>query len=460
MAEPALSIVETTIGNVEAEIALLGAMLRDPKVIDQIVDRLNGEDFADPFLGHIFGTIAREHSLGRALNPVTLRPFLEKEPAFEELGGWPWLASIGTNSTVVIAAHEGARQIAEFAQRRRLIEGLREAINQAADPDQPVEQVIELADTALTSARSGDEGRGEHSGADCIKSVIESFDKPVSGVECDIIPSIDKLLGPLRPGHLVIGAGRPGMGKTATAISYALGAAANGHGVLFISLEMRADELGERMTADICLPAQIPYAAIRDRKLNSAQRREVCRAHATVDEMPLVIVDKAGLSVSGVRTIVRRWARRMAARGQKLELVIVDYLQLMQGTTRGQDRYQIITEASIALKALAKEADVAVLALSQLSRKVEERGDKRPMMSDLRESGQIEQDADAILFFLRDEYYLRAAEPPQNHPLRIEWEGKLREAERKIEFICAKRRNGSTGSEVGTFHYEYQAVRG
>jgi replicative DNA helicase len=454
----ALSVIEKQIGNVEAEMGIISAALCEARVVDSLADTLAAEDFSDPFLGHVYGLIVREHSLGRPVNPVTVRPYLEQEPAFRELGGLAWLADLTASSMSVMAAKGNAQQVRDFAARRRLIEGLREAIDQAGDLDRDVEESIAWADDVLSTARDGERATGEHSGADCVRSVIEKFDEPVTGVECGTIPSIDKLLGPIRPGHFVVGAGRPGMGKTATAISYAIGAARNGHGVLFVSLEMGAEELGERMAADLCAHIGVPYSRIRDRSLSPDQKREVCRAFDEVQDMPLQIVDRSGLRVSQLRTMVKRWKRRMAARGQSLELVIVDYLQLMR-PDRKADRYEAITEISQALKEIAKEHKVGVFALSQLSRAVEQRADKRPMLSDLRESGQIEQDADAVLFFLRAEYYLRLVDP-RDDAERIEWESALERCRGQIEFICAKRRNGATGSLTGEFRYEFQAVRG
>jgi replicative DNA helicase len=450
---------ERPVANVEAELAVISAMLCEPSVIDRVADRLKAEHFADKFLGFVYGTILREFSLGRALNPVTLRPFLEKEPAFTDLGGWDWLAGLGASSVSALAATSSASQIIDMAQRRTLIEGLRETIIAANDYEQPVEKLIERADEVISSARDSEHGRGEYSAAECVQLVIDGFDTPVHGVTCGNILSIDSLLGPMRPTHLVIGAGRPGMGKTATAVSYSLGAASRGHGVLFVSVEMGGEELGERMAADLCLEHRIPYEKIRDRTLTPDQKREVCRAFARLKQLPLQVIDKPGVTITQLRTMVRRWARRYEARGHKLELVIVDYLQLMRAD-RKMDRYEAVTEISRSLKEIAKEHGVAVFALAQLSREVEKRPSKRPQLSDLRDSGQIEQDADAVLFFLRDEYYLKDTEPPEGHEDRAKWEKLMQAAQGRIEFICAKRRNGPSGSLKGEFLYHFQAVRG
>lgn len=448
------------IANAEAETALIGAMLCDPKIVDAVADTLAPEDFSVSLLASIFSVIVREQSLGRALNAVTLRPFFQEDPEFIELGGFSWLVDLTANMASLIGARSFAQQVADLASRRRLVEGLQATIASAADYEKSVEMLAGEAEEAIAGAADARADTYERSAAECLDMVIGGFDEPLGGVLCGAIPSIDTLLGPIRPSHLVIGAGRPGMGKTASAVSYAIGAAERGHGVLFVSLEMSAEQLAERMTADLCLDKRIPYDAITGRKLDMLQRREVCRARDKIADLPLEIVDRSSLTLPQLRALVRRWRRRYAARGVKLELLIVDYLQLMTGDRR-MDRIQVVSEISRGLKEIAKENGLGVLALSQLSRKVEERADKRPMLSDLRESGTIEQDADAVLFFLRDEYYLRqTGEPTFGDPGFEEWQKKLDVCQGRIEFIVAKKRHGTTGSKIGEFLGHFQAVRG
>jgi replicative DNA helicase len=252
------------------------------------------------------------------------------------------------------------------------------------------------------------------------------------------------------PKHLVIVAGRPSMGKSAVASSYALGAASAGHGVLFVSLEMSAEELGERIAADLCFDSavQVPYSAITDGRVTNEQGRQIARAYERLQSIPLSIVDLASCTIAKLNAIVRRHSRRMAAQGKKLDLVIVDYLQLVRPDRHTENRTQEITQVSIGLKAIAKEHGVAVMALAQLSRSVESRADKRPIMADLRESGQIEQDADAIMFLYRPEYYLKQSEPLETDH-RPKWESMMDDARGKIEFIVAKRRRGCTAHHTG-----------
>jgi replicative DNA helicase len=249
--------------------------------------------------------------------------------------------------------------------------------------------------------------------------------------------------------------------NTAVAVSYALGSAQNGHGVLFATLEMSSRELAGRMAADMCYRdgRGIPYGAIRKGSLDEWQRKQVTRAGQHMCTLPFQVVEKGNLTTGRLNMLIRRHKRRMEAKGQKLELVVVDYLQLMRPDRRGS-KYEDVSEVSMALKAMAMDHGVAIMALAQLSRLVEQRPDKRPQLSDLRDSGQIEQDADVVLFLLREEYYLRLTEPDESDPKRAGWEASMDTARNRIEFIVAKRRNGETGTAIGQFHGAFQAVRG
>jgi replicative DNA helicase len=245
------------------------------------------------------------------------------------------------------------------------------------------------------------------------------------------------------------------------ALSYGRGVASAGDGVLFVSHEMNRRQLAGRLAAELCFDRErVPYHAIRDRRLNDADKRRVVEAWSAIKALPMAIADKVDPSTGALASLVRSQARRFAARGQKLRLVIVDYLQLMRPSTPTHSRYEIITEVSIALKKIATDNDVAVMALAQLSREVEKRHDKRPDLADLKESGQIEQDADSVVFLHRPEYYLAKSRPPEHDEKYPAWERDM-EAERgRIEFILAKQRHGAVGVSVGTFYGVYQAVRG
>lgn len=456
MNAPALRIATST--PIEAEYAILGKLVSDNRRIDAVADIITQEDFADPFFGHIFGLIVSEYSQGRPANPVTLRPLLISHPSFAEIGGDAFLAQLQLVETLIVPAVATAKQIAATARKRRLIEGLTES----AAIDGTAEQIIDAADQAIVTAAHSATSAIEMTGAACVDRLVKAYEQPKHGVKCTIIEPLDSLLGPLRRKQLVIMAGRPGMGKTACALSYALGAAQGGHGVLFISLEMGGEELAGRMSADLSFTGRsgVPLDDILADNPTRATIAATVDAADRLRDMPLSIVDTGKMTLGRLNMIVRRHKRRMAAKGEALELVVVDYLQLLSTDDRSRSNYETVSEISRTLKAIAKDNDVAILALAQLSREVEKRQDKRPQLSDLRDSGQIEQDADAVLFLVRPEYYLRTDEPAKHDPKRAEWEQALAACENEIEFICAKRRNGRTGTAKGHFYARFQAVRG
>jgi replicative DNA helicase len=269
------------------------------------------------------------------------------------------------------------------------------------------------------------------------------------------------LVGGFDDGHLVVLAGRPGMGKTAVACGIAKGVAQEGEGVLFVSLEMKARELSQRVACDLCYTGRhgIPFDRIVNATVSREELRYLARATSEAASLPLTIVDAGEVSMARLALSVRRHKRRFKAKGQDLKVVIIDYLQLLKASKNAKSPYERVSEISMGLKALAKDAGVCIIALAQLSRGVEQRDDKRPTLSDLRDSGQIEQDADAVMFLYREEYYLANKKPKKQDQLP-EWERGMAECRDRIEFILAKRRNGRTGQRSGWYFSEYQAVRG
>lgn len=445
--------------NLSAEADMLGLLLNDNALVDAVADHLGAHDFHEPLHERIYQAILAEVASGNAANPATLRPMFVNDPAIEELGGPSYLARLTGESPLLMNSRDLAKHLAELGARRRMRDGLMDAVHGCADLSITRSELVADADAALIPASGGDVREG--TAAQCLAELIEGFDQPIAGVRSISIPSLDELHGPMEPSQLIILAGRPGMGKTGVGITYALGAAAAGHGVLFISLEMNRQQLAGRMAADLCFDKEpIPYSAIRDRDLDAGQRKQVRAALTRAQSLPFAVVDVGSLSVGRLASIVRRWARRFAARGNKLELVVIDYLQLLRPDGRTNGKYEAVSEVSMALKAMAKDQELAVLALAQLSRSVEQRPDKRPQLADLRDSGQIEQDADSVIFLLRDEYYLMLAEPDPMSPDRPAWEQSMEATRNTIEFILAKRRNGSTGTVFGEYHGKYQAVRG
>jgi replicative DNA helicase len=450
--------------NVDSEAMILGALMLENRLIDRVADKLRPADFSEALFGRVYSAIVREASLGRAANPVTLKPYLADDPALVELGGAGFLATLTASTGAVLMLDTCVNQVIDMSRRRMLVDGLTAAAALAASMDATNEEVVNAADAALSALNDNGDGVVQVSAAKAFDEMLAAYDEPRYGVTSGgRIECLDDVLGPIRPHHLDILAGRPGMGKTSAALSYALGAASAGHGVLFVSLEMNRLELMQRATSDVIFDGAsgIPYEAIRDGRFTSDNaRRRVYDARQVFTGMPLHLVDASSLTIGRLNLIVRRFKRRMEAAGQKLELVMVDYLQLVRPDIRTDNMNLAVSEVSRGLKAIAKQYDLGVLALAQLNRSVESRPDKRPMLSDLRDSGQIEQDADAVVFLYRDEYYLRQGKPAENDAKFHDWQAALDKCTGDIDFIVAKRRNGPSGAAKGRFFGAYQAVRG
>lgn len=447
--------------NPQAEIGFLGDLIADNRLIDPAADKLRAVDFSVPLHGLVFGHMVEQAALGREVDVAILDPFVAGEDE------WPRLRS------VLIAAHMNAgtrqrtkaylEQIVDLAKRRRAVLGLQEVIDAARALDQSVEEVVVRADEAVAELADESAEIEQAPAGTYAQKVIDSLGKPIVGVRCGLIGSLDSVIGVLRPTEMIVVGARPGMGKTAMASSYAIGAASLGHASMIFSLEMSADELTRRMLADMCHTTtdSVPYEDIRDGIVRGQALERVIAAQRRLDQLPIEISDRAGLTVAMLARRVRRHKRRLAAKGQKLELVIVDYLQLMAPSRANQSPYERISEISMALKTLAKNERLTVMALAQLSRDVEKREDKRPVPSDLRESGQIEQDADLILFLYREEYYLGLKEPPDQYGDKYEkWRTDMDAVRNKIEFLVRKRRSGPVGQAMGWFFGANSAMRG
>lgn len=455
--------IPSALVNPEAEAALLSSAMCNNEAIDHVVDLISPLDFGFELHARIWEALVRERNAGRYASPISIRGYFEDDPQMDAAGGVSYLAKLSGDATAMAFNPKHlAEQIRDLSTRRQVRSGLLRSADQCADLEHDVPAIVSAVDAVIRAP--SDESARQASAGECMDDLIASFDEPRTGVTCGIINCLDDLWGSLRPGSMTILAARPGMGKTAVALTYARGAAQQGHGVQFFSHEMSGTDLSGRLAADMCFslePAErVPYSAIRDRDLRRDQRETIARASRHLHTLPFEIVDTGSITIGRLRAMVRSQKRRMAARGVSLDLVVVDYLQLVHPDRPMRSAYEAVSEVSRGLKAIAMDEQVAVVALAQLSRSVEQRADKRPILSDLRESGQIEQDADAVLFLLREEYYLQASEPHDDADKHTEWETKLDRCRGVIEFILAKRRNGSTGISHGRFYGVYQAVRG
>jgi replicative DNA helicase len=445
--------------NLELEAQVLGMMLAHNETIDTVADILKAEDFAEPLHQRIYASALSQHSTAGVTNPATLHSLFRDDPAIKELGGPAYLMQLTATPVGMLDPRGFATQLADTGRRRRIVEGLRGAIAAASDAHSPISDAIGLADDAIGERVV--QAVKDHSAEDCFDQMLAGYGRETRGVTCGRIKCLDEAMGALAPGSMNVIAARPGMGKTAVALSYAIGAAEQGYGVLLVSLEMPGEQLAQRMAADMLYDTlRVPYERIRDGKLDDHEFKAIQRAKHRVGELPLRIATGSSLAVGRLASLIRRTKRRFKAHGGSLDLVMIDYLQLLKTDVRLKSEYESISEISTALKSMAMDNEVALIALAQLSREVEKRDNKRPVLSDLRSSGQIEQDADVVLFLLREEYYLLKDEPPRGQDKWAEWQMALAEVRDKIRFICAKRRNGVEGTQTGQFYGEFQAVRG
>ena len=458
--------------NLEAEAALLGAMLANNANVEKVSDFLRAEHFANAVHGRIFTAIATLADRGLLANKTTLKTYFEQDGGLAEIGGPDFLADIQQAAGGILNADQYGRLIRDLHLRRRLIEVGEDCVNDAHDarPDTSAEDALERAERRLfTLADDGGRSEGFRSLATATAAAIETAkaaygrDSHVTGVTTGL-RDLDRKLGGLQRSDLVILAGRPAMGKTALATNIAFSAAQaaiseneteaqTGAAVAFFSLEMSAEQLANRIMAE---KAEISSDNIRRGMVKAEDFPRFIAVSRQLARTPLHIDDTPALSIGQVRARARRLKRTTG-----LGMVVVDYLQLLRGDTRfGDNRVQELSEITRGLKALAKELDTPVLALSQLSRAVEQRENKRPLLSDLRESGSIEQDADVVMFVFREQYYLEKEMPVQRggvsddkyHLEMQTWQERCDQAHNKAEVIIAKQRHGPTGTVRLFFH--------
>jgi len=448
--------------NLPAEQNLLGALLLDNSVMERIDDRLRAEHFYDPLHGRIFQTITRMTERGQLANPVTLKSFFTGSDEFPDTDAQSYLTDLADGVISISQAPDYAHTIHEAHLRRELILISDQVITDAIQPevDTPASTQIETAEAHLFRLAENDTANTGLRGFDAIiaasvnqADLARKNDGHLSGASTGLT-DLNNLLGGLQRSDLIILAGRPAMGKTALATNIAFHAATTtktgevASPVAFFSLEMAAEQLGTRILSE---RAQVDSESIRRGKLNSQEFDQLVGASTAISSAPFFIDDTPALSVSQLASRARRLKRTSG-----LGVIVVDYLQLLtpQLGIRAENRVQEISNISRTLKAIAKELDVPVLALSQLSRAVEMREDKRPNLADLRESGSIEQDADVVMFVFREEYYLNKREPEQKMEESVDtfnirhadWLSKMQSAENKAEIIVAKQRHGPTGS--------------
>jgi replicative DNA helicase len=447
--------------NIEAEQQLLGAILTNNDIYDRIAAIIQPQHFYDPVHARIYEVAQTRIAKNALASPVTLKAFLEDDEGLKELGGATYLARLAGAAISSFAARDYAQMIYDLAIRRELMGLGREIADKAARVDvdsEPKEQIVE-AEQALYQL--GEQGQTDTGFQSFLKAVTDAVNMAnaayqreggLAGISTGLT-DMDKKLGGLHKSDLLILAGRPSMGKTSLATNIAFNiakayqrgrlpdgseGAVNGGVVGFYSLEMSAEQLAARILSEA---SEVPSEQIRRGDMTEAEFRRFVDAAKDLEACPLYIDDTPALPISQLAARARRLKRT-----QGLDVLIVDYLQLVRPATAKDSRVNEVSEITQGLKAIAKELDIPVVALSQLSRQVENRDDKRPQLSDLRESGSIEQDADVVMFVYREEYY-KEREKPGDHELEkmAAWQDEMEALHGKAEIIIGKQRHGPIG---------------
>lgn len=446
--------------NLEAEQALLGSLMFDNAVFERLSDRLRGSHFYEPFHQRLYDAVEDHIRQGMLAEPTILMERFKQDPAFQEFGGLRYLADLVDRAPPAANAPDYARVVYDLALRRDLIRIGGQIIKEAPQPETPAIDQIESAEQQLyTLAETGKPSSGfvsfSHALSGAVQMAAEAYqrDGKLAGLATHL-DDLDQKLGGLHPSDLLILAGRPSMGKTALATNIAFNVArnyrweptpegrktVNGGVVAFYSLEMSAEQLAMRILADA---SGVSSDKLRKGEIDAADFGKIRDAAVEIGESPLYIDATGGLSISKLAAR----ARRLKRQEHGLDLIIVDYLQLVtvgEGATQ-KNRVQEVSEITGGLKALAKELSVPIIALSQLSRQVEQREDKRPQLSDLRESGSIEQDADCVMFVYRESYYLGRAEPREGSPEHLQWQEDMDRLRNQAEVVIGKQRHGPIG---------------
>ncbi len=440
--------------NIEAEQSLLGSILVNNDIIDEIASIISSTTFYDPAHVKIYEVIESLNNKGMIANPITLKNFFEKDNMLNEVGGTEYLVKLTRFSGSTKQAIDYAKIIHEMYLRRELVsisEKLSYDTINANTEEQNAESIIESTERSLFNL--AERGSFSQSFIEFKKAVDKTIEMATLAMQSDRgivgvptgLSDLDEKLGGLHKSDLIILAGRPSMGKTALATNIAYNAAQNilsrqeKSSVAFFSLEMSSEQLSTRILSE---QARIKSDSIRQGKVTEEEINRYIETSRNIYNLPLFIDETPAITIATLSNRARRIKRLNG-----LSLIVVDYIQLMRSSSNRNDgRVQEISEITQGLKAIAKELSVPVLALSQLSRAVEQRDDKLPQLADLRESGSIEQDADVVMFVYREAYYLERKQPKLGSIEHAEWQSKMNDVNGLADIILGKQRHGPTGA--------------
>ena len=440
--------------NIEAEQALIGSILVNNDIIDEVSTIVSHKEFYDPIHSKIYGLIENLHNRGMIANPITLKNSLEKDEGLSEIGGTEYLVKLTRFSSSSRQSLDYAKIIHEKFVRRELVQISQNLSDESMDDSDEKSGEIIIQDTEKSLFDLAERGTFSQSFLKFSQALDQTIEMATNAMKNDHgivgvptgLDDLDERLGGLHKSDLVIIAGRPSMGKTALATNIAYHAAkkildadSKKSSIAFFSLEMSSEQLSTRILSE---QSQIKSNDIRRGRVSEEEFNRLIETSRNIHQLPLYIDETPAITIATLSNRARRIKRLFG-----LELIVVDYIQLMTtGSKRFDGRVQEISAITQGLKALAKELGVPVLALSQLSRAVEQRDDKKPQLSDLRESGSIEQDADVVMFVFREEYYLMGKQPKLGTVEHGEWQTKMNEILGEADIIIGKQRHGPTGN--------------
>lgn len=463
--------------NLEAEASLLGAALIDNDVIASYCSSLRPDDFYAPVHARIYNAVLQKVSAGESVTPVTLKPMFEGDEELEQLGGIAYLAQLTSDGSGLLAPRELAAQVRELAQVREIVRGVSGLTELYFNHEGGnLEEAIGPIEEALAKVGENANTARPHSAGDMLRRVPERAARLTKdalsgnlGVRTSTVSDFNSLLSPIDPGTYIVIGGRPSMGKTTLASSSAWGFAANGHPTLYAAAEGTEDSLAMRLAADLSFDTKMPLDIGRIRKdtLDHEERKHFDHLIGIADTLPIDYQLVGRCDIRRLRAHVTRSIQKWKEAGKPLEIVVVDYMQLLTASENGReitDDRRRINAVSAGLLGIAQDFGLTVIALSQLSRSLEQREDKRPRLSDLRESGRIEEDADVVMFVYRDEYYLEREKPTPGQrdfdDAMLQWESDLSRARNRVDLILGKNRHGEARTRTAKFFGKHSAVRG
>jgi replicative DNA helicase len=448
------------------EAAILTAIMIADGGYDRVAGKLRAEHFSEPLFARMYDEIGVLADAGKPVNIPSVSRVMSSEPSFADIGGASYWIKL-SNDSFVLSALAYVDDLINSARRRSLLRSLEAGTAAVADISVDLDETLDTLERCLAETVPGNVAGRTKTFADAYGDALRRIEALRRG---ELAPGLkvhdwsdwNDLTGGMQPGDYVLIGGRPSMGKTALSLGVARRAAQAGHGVLYVSREMATPQLMQRMIADLLFDAggRAGFDAIKSGRVDDHDLRLLQELRAEIESWPLVIDDPESLSAGQIGPLIRRHKQAFERRGQSLDLVIIDYLGLIDPPPGRSNRQEEVTTISRTIKSVAKANGLPIIVLSQLSRGLEQREDKRPQLSDLRDSGSLEQDADQVIFVFREEYYLQRAEPDVFDTKRREsWELDMQRVRDRIEIYTAKNRQGDLARRQGYFFGARQAIR-